>query len=416
MRQRSDSQAPVRDRRTPWGVAGYYFFSLAGFAIASPYLPLYWRLRGYSGAALGTLLTAMGLGALLAQTPMGYLSDRGGERRRIVFAAMLTAAAIVAAYPAYKAFWMVALATLLLSGLYRSCDALVQAMVGDWVSGTAMASTYGRLRMFGSIGWVVALLISARVAFMTDWRVFPGSGWLAPMFAVVAVLWLLAAGSILLARPIPLGERLRAGPWAALKTVARAPGIGRFLVAFALYWTGLQSISAFLSLYLQQMGAANSLISTAFVISAVSEAPVIYLAGRWADAWGERTCLAIAFGALPLRLALDAVVPSPGWLLPTQAMHSITYGLMMVGAVTYVNHRLPANLRASGQGALGAVMASASTAAPSLGALVAHGSNYRAVFAAMAALVAAGWLVFRKLPEDGALRAMEGESAHAATG
>lgn len=403
------------DRRTPWAVSGYYFFSLGGFAIASPYLPLYWRAHGFTGAELGTLLTAMGLGGLVAQIPMGYLSDRGGERRGIVFASMLTSAAIVLAYPLYRSLWAAALAALLLSGLYRSCDALVQALVGDWVAGTGMASTYGRLRMFGSIGWVVSLLVSARVAFMTDWRTFPGSDWLAPMFVVVAGMWVLAAGSILMARRVPLGDRLHVGPWTALKTVARAPGVGRFLVAFALYWTGLQSISAFLSLYLKQMGAANAVISTAFVVSAVSEAPVIYLAGRWAEAWGERRCLGIAFCALPVRLALDAVVPSPGWLLPTQAMHSVTYGLMMVGAVTYINHRLPATLRASGQGALGAVMGAAATAAPFLGALVAHGSNYRAVFAVMAVLVAAGWLVFRAMPEDDAHTA-RGDNLHATAG
>src|SRR5690606_18612597 len=71
----TDIVPPARDRRTPWGVAGYYFFSLAGFAIASPYLPLYWRSLGYEGAALGTLLTMMGLGGLVAQAPIGYLSD-----------------------------------------------------------------------------------------------------------------------------------------------------------------------------------------------------------------------------------------------------------------------------------------------------------------------------------------------------
>jgi PPP family 3-phenylpropionic acid transporter len=413
MEHPTNTSAPATDRRTPWAVSGYYFFSLAGFAIASPYLPLYWKSQGYSGAALGTLLTMMGLGGLLAQAPMGYLSDRGGQRRGLVFAAMSAAALIILAYPLYRAFWMVALATLTLAGMYRSCDALVQALVGDWVAGTAMASTYGRLRMFGSIGWVVSLLVSAQVAFMTDWRLVPGTSWLAPMFAVVAVLWVAAGCSILLARTVPLADRLRVGPWTALKTVARAPGVGRFLVAFALYWTGLQSISAFLSLYLRQMGASHALISTTFVVSAVSETPVIYLAGRWADAWGERKCLAIAFGTLPVRLVLDALAPSPAWLLPTQAMHSVTYGLMMVGSVTYINHRLPASLRASGQGALGAVMGMAATAAPFLGALVANGPNYRAVFAVMAVIVAAGWAVFRGLPDDSPGE-MEGEPRDAA--
>src|SRR2546429_329617 len=41
------------DRRTLLAVAGYYFFSLAGLAISSPYLPLYWKSLGYRNGEVG---------------------------------------------------------------------------------------------------------------------------------------------------------------------------------------------------------------------------------------------------------------------------------------------------------------------------------------------------------------------------
>ncbi|HEY3265953.1 MAG TPA: MFS transporter [Armatimonadota bacterium] len=396
--QTLDARAPREDRRTAAAVAGYYFFSLVGLAIATPYLPLYWKSLGFGRLALGALLTAQGLGGLLAQGPIGYLSDRGGRRKDIVFGLFIGAALLMAVYPVWQSFWALFVVTLAISAAFNSGNALVQAMVADWAAGTRMASTYGRLRMAGSIGWVLCLLLAGRVAFMTDMRPMKALPWAAPIFLVVAAGYAAAACFALLATPAAGVHRLRLGPFTALKTVARAPEVGRFLVALALFWTGLQSINAFLSLFLKQMGAGRPTVSLAFVISAVAEIPFIFLAGRLADKYGERKLLMVAFGALPIRLLLYAVAPGPWLCLVAQTFHSVTYGLSMVGSVTYMSHRLPASLRASGQGALGVVMCLSSTAGPSLGAMAAYSGSYRWAFAAMAAIALAGFVVLKGLP------------------
>lgn len=396
----TDSIQRGMGRRMPLAVAGYYFFSLAGLAIAAPYLPLYWKGLGFSGAGLGALLTAMGLGPLLAQGPLGYLSDRRGQRRGLVFWSMAISAVVMFIYPVFQSLAVLFVVTLFSTALYRSSDALVQAMVGDWAEGTAMAATFGRLRVIGSIGWVFSLVVSARLALVTDMNPLPGAAWAAPMFLIIGTMYLLAAMCVMIARPSPPRERLTLGPWAAVKAVARAPRVGRFLLAFLLFWTAMQSIGAFLSLYMEQMGASRPQISSAFVVSAAAETPFIFLAGRLADQWGDRRLVAVAFAAMPVRMLLYAFAPSLPWVYLGQLMHSVTYGLVLVGAVTYMSHNLPRNLRASGQGALGVVMSAASTGAPFLGALVATEAGYRGAFVAMALVAVAGLLVLSGLPDD----------------
>lgn len=386
-------------RRMPLAVAGYYFFSLAGLAIAAPYLPLYWKGLGFSGASLGALLTAMGLGPLLAQGPLGYLSDRRGQRRGLVFWAMAISGVVMYVYPLFQSLGVLFVATLLSSALYRSSDALVQAMVGDWAAGTGMASTFGRLRVAGSIGWVLSLLVSARLVVVTDMDPLPGTNWAVPMFLVIGSMYFLSALCVLIARPSPPRERLTLGPIAAVMAVARAPRVGRFLLAFLLFWTAMQTIGSFLSLFMEQMGASRPQISSAFIVSAAAETPFIFLAGRLADQWGDRRLVAIAFAAMPVRMLIYALAPSLAWVYVGQLMHSVTYGLVLVGAVTYMSHNLPRNLRASGQGALGVIMSASSTGAPFLGALVANIAGYRGAFVAMALVAVAGWAVLSGLPD-----------------
>lgn len=400
MEPSNDRLHPADARRMSLAVAGYYFFSLAGLAIASPYLPLYWKGLGYSGASLGALLTAMGLGPLLAQGPLGYLSDRRGQRRGMVFAAMAISGVVMVIYPTFHSLAPLLVATLLSSALYRSSDALVQAMVGDWAAGASMAATFGRLRVAGSVGWVLSLLVSARFSVVTDMDPLPYARWAAPMFLVIGAMYFMAAFVVLLARPAPPRERLRLGPLAAVKAVARAPRVGRFLLAFLLFWTAMQAIGSFLSLFMEELGASRPQISSAFIVSAAAETPFIFLAGRLAEQWGDRRLVGIAFAFMPVRMLVYALAPSLPWVYVGQLMHSVTYGLVLVGAVTYMNHNLPPNLRASGQSALGVVMSAASTGAPFVGALVADMTGYRGAFVTMAAIAIAGLWVLGGLPHQ----------------
>lgn len=388
------------DTRAGIAIAGYYFFSLAGLAILWPYLPLYWKSLGFSSGAVGTLLTALGLGGLLAQIPVGYLSDRGGQRRALVAAAMGVCTAITLTYPLARSFASLLAGAFLMGASFRSADALVQAIAGDVAASGRMTGWFGRLRIAGSVSWMASLAVSARVAFLTDWHPLAGARWTAPMFVCIAACYAAAGAIVFFARPAAPTERLHLSPLAALRAVASTPSLKRFLLAFALYWTGLQSVGAFLSLLLKDMGGSNLVVSAAYAVSALAELPFMYASGRLADTYGERRVLLFSFGALPARLMLYAIAASPVLVVVAQMLHGVTYGLMFVAAVAYMNHRLPSNLRASGQGALGVVMSVAQTLAPFVGGMVASVAGYRGMYAAMAGLAVAGFLVARGLPSD----------------
>jgi MFS transporter, PPP family, 3-phenylpropionic acid transporter len=393
MRERMEEGA---DRRTAWAIAGYYFFSLAGLAIAAPYLPLYWRSLGFTGAALGALLTATGLGGFMAQG-MGYISDRLGMRHTLVAGAMFLAAAVMLAYPLYRSLWVLLLATFVVNAAFRSADALVAAMVGDAVSGRHLTGVFSKIRMAGSFGWMFALLLSTQVVILTESAVIPRT-FLAPMFLWISGCYVVAGVLALLTRVPSSGRRLRLGPLAALVAVGRKAGLARFLLAFGLFWTGMQGIGAFLSLFLQEMGASVPLISIAFATAAIVEVPFFLWAGQLGDRYGERRLLNMAFAVMPLRLLIVALAPSPAWVIVAQLLHGLTYGVMLVGAIAYVNARLPGALRASGQGALGSVMSVAATTAPFLGATLSQWIGWRGVYGLLVLVALLGWHILRGVP------------------
>ena len=51
-------------------------------------------------------------------------------------------------------------------------------------------------------------------------------------------------------------------------------------------------------------------------------------AARWADRWGRKPLLLVAFAALVLRMLLFTVAPGPLWLLPLQALSGVDATVM----------------------------------------------------------------------------------------
>jgi PPP family 3-phenylpropionic acid transporter len=391
----------LEEPRAALAVAGYYFFSLAGLAILWPYLPLYWKSLGYSSVEVGSFLTALGLGGLLSQVPVGYLSDRTSQRGALVAAAMGVCAFVTLLYPLARTGPALAAGAFLMGASFRSADALVQAIAGDAAGRGRLAGWFGKLRVAGSLGWMGSLAVAARLSFMTDWAPFREAAWTAPMFVCVSAAYVCAGAVVYLARPSPPRSRLQLSPRAALAAVAGTPGLKRFLIAFALYWTAMQSIGSFLSLLLQDMGAAREMVSAAYGISAVAELPFMFAAGNLAERFGEARILRVSFGALPIRMLLYVIAASPVLVVGAQMLHGVTYGLMFVAAVAFVNHRLSPTLRASGQGALGVVMSVAQTGAPLLGGLIAGMAGYKGMYAVMTLVALVGLLVEMGLPGAG---------------
>src|SRR5690606_31693742 len=125
-------------------------------------------------AEIGVFLTATGMGGLVALGPVGYLSDRLGNRKTLAAVLTLTVAAVMLCYPLYHSAWLLVLASLTWNAAYRCADALIQAMAADTALHAGVATWFARVRLAGSVGWVLSLMVSGRVAFITDVRTLPG--------------------------------------------------------------------------------------------------------------------------------------------------------------------------------------------------------------------------------------------------
>ncbi len=106
---------------------------------------------------------------------------------------------------------------------------------------------------------------------------------------------------------------------------------------------------SFLSLYMVELGASQTIIGFSWMISAVSEIPMFLLLARYGHKFKELPLLAFASVAFALRFLLLALPISPYAVLAIQTMHSVSYGIFLVTAMRYLQDLIPDRFRATGQ-------------------------------------------------------------------
>ncbi len=372
-------------------IGGYYFLLFAAVAFTHPFFPVFLRERGFSYGQVGAVLSVFSLAGAVASIVLGWRSDQARRRRRYILGTMLVGAAGYLLFPYVYAFGVALLLAAVIGACVMSSQAVMMALVVDLFRHRGTAGSFGQLRVFGTIGYLLVLLV------LVLWRDTP---LLEPsrMFFSVAALLALSALMVLLApeNPEEIEESARLTVNEVLYLLRRRD-IVLYILAHFCFVGALMTATANLSLYLQWMGATRSFISLAYMTSALFEMPFMVLMGRLSDRIGRTRVLAIAFIALPVRLLLLTVFRAPVPVLLTQTMHGLTFSIITAVSMAFVADRVEPRLRASGQGLLMAAASLASATMPLVAGLIADGWGLPALYGTLLALSLVGAAIFFSL-------------------
>ncbi len=123
-----------------------------GFAL----FPVYGARIGYPEADAALLLTAVGLGNVLLQIPLGLVSDRMGDRRLLLAACALVGLAGVLVLPSFAGNWhMSAMVLFVWGGVVAGLYTVGLAHLGSKLSGRDLASANAAFVLCYGIGMLI---------------------------------------------------------------------------------------------------------------------------------------------------------------------------------------------------------------------------------------------------------------------
>jgi PPP family 3-phenylpropionic acid transporter len=320
-----------------WRLSGFYFFYFAFVGAISPFWGLYLQSLAFNAFQIGVLMSLLQVMRIFAPNIWGHIADRTGRRTAIVQLAAFGSVLAFAGVFFGTSFWWMFAVMAALSFFWSASLPLVEAMtlshLGERIDG------YGRIRLWGSIGFVVMVV---------------GLGY---AFDHVSISWLpwailgVMLGIALFARVIPEAEILAHGSdGTSIWSVVKQPEVAALLVACMLMAVTHGPYYTFYSIYLVEHGYDKSTVGWLWALGVLCEIGIFLIIPRIFARVTPRRLLLASFAFAVLRFLMIAWgVESPWIVWSAQTLHAFTFGTFHAAAVALIHRHFRGRHQARGQ-------------------------------------------------------------------
>ena len=322
-------------------LAAYYFAFFAHAGAYVSYFALYLAARGLTAGEIAFCVAMPQVARIVAPALWGWLADSWGERyagaRRaiIVFSAFAMLAGFIA-LPFQERTPSIALTLLLLSFFSAGAAPLVEAITFSAIQGGT--GQYGPIRLWGSIGFILAVLGVGAWLDRAEASILPG------------IMIALSAATCVAALALPAGTAHAPQAGQRLGAVLRRPEVLGFFAACFCMTAAHGTLYVFYSIYLEQAGYSKTLIGVLWTLGVVAEVVLFLKLPQVMRRFSLRALLSASFFCVVVRfLAIGWGVESLLLLAAAQLLHAATFGVFHAGSVAAVHRLFPGALAARGQ-------------------------------------------------------------------
>ena len=322
-----------------WAFGSFFFLYFAYVGLVSPYASLFFLDRGFNVIEIAVLMSMLQITRIVGPFSWGWLSDYLSNRVGIIrFCACLAALVFVCIFflNIYMAFfvWMFVLHTILSSLMPLGESATVHALFKD----NSFDKRYGRLRLWGSIGFIAMVLVAGELFQRKGIELYPIVG--------MIVLSLLALITFLLHEPKMERRKMVKGE---LLVVLFNPDVRWFLLSGFFMIFAHAALYVFYSLYLSNLGYNKFQIGLFWALGVFAEVIFFYFQSKVLSRLDAEVVLQASFGVGVVRFALIALYPLTPVLIFAQILHAGTFAAHHSAATKLLQRWFTGPLQARGQ-------------------------------------------------------------------
>ncbi|MDB5810699.1 MAG: transporter [Betaproteobacteria bacterium] len=320
-----------------WRIAGAYFFYFAYLGAFAPYFSLYLSSLGIAAAGIGVIMSLPQLVRIFAPHLWGWLADRSGHRLRVARIASVIGTAAFCALFAAKGFEtlfaVVLVMTFFLSAALPQVEVATLTHLGD------KTAQYGRVRVWGSIGFIASVLAIGYVLDVLPIRILL---WIMLTILVATALFLLIV-------PEP-PESAHTHDHTPIAHVMRQPQVIALIVACALMAVAHGPYYTFYSIHLVNYGYTKGAVGWLWSVGVICEIAIFFWMAHLFRAFTLRQVLIASFALTGIRFTIIAVCgDNLLLLLAAQTLHAASFGSFHAAALGYIHRFFRGRNQARGQ-------------------------------------------------------------------
>ena len=332
----------------------YFLLIFASMGMLMAYMSLHYDQLGFSGIQISTIIVVGSAAVILLAPRYGQLFDRAFNKRSVLIGSLLVMAISLGSIAWLKAFVPV----VLFWTIYRAVQGPFYSTSENLSYSVASKSTergtssFGSIRLWGSIGFAVSTLIAGWIyqnyGFTYNTIVF------LVLVALSIVVLLLIPESVFDISGETKEEHLSLS--AVLKLIVNHRFLWLMALALAISDPVQDGIRAFEPIFMQHLGLEAGMIGLANSLSALGEVPFMIYADRVIRKVGLKQIVIIVIVFDIIRRLLVWFFPTAGIVFVTSVLTSVSFTFRLVCSVTLINMLLPKNVTSTANALIGVTM------------------------------------------------------------
>jgi PPP family 3-phenylpropionic acid transporter len=324
-------------------LAGFYFFYFAYLGAFAPFFSIYLDAAGLSAVEIGIVMALPQVTRIVAPHLWGWLADRSTQRLRVLRLTGVAGSICFLGVFAGTSFALIFAVVFAMTFFWSSALPLIEATTLSHLG--EETARYGRIRVWGSVGFIVAVI---GVGYALDWlpvEVLPPIV-LATMLGMLALGWWLPETSV---APHPADHR-------PIRAILVRPETIALIVASALMAAAHGPYYTFYSIHLVDHGYSKAVTGWLWALGVICEIAIFVWMPHLYRAFTLRQILLASLALAVVRfVAIGWGVNSVFVLLLAQALHAATFGSFHAAAIGVIHRLFQGRHQARGQAIYGSL-------------------------------------------------------------
>ncbi len=333
----------TQERHASFFLSASYFLFFAILGIFLPYFNLYCYYLKFSSTQIGILSASQSLMKLISPLLWAYLADQAWSRKKISLTTSL-ASAVIFVTCLFITNFKIMLISITLYGFFRT--AIVPLMEATtWETIEAEGGEYGKIRLWGSVGFILTSFATGRILDIWPLKFV--------LYGISLLSFLLFLTTLKIPKEIPQEKSMKRQDH--IFSLALKPSMPAFIMISTFMQISHGTYYGFFTIYMEGLGFSRSVIGLSWGLSVLCEIILMMRYQHWFGKTRPEAVLVLACFAATWRWWIMAYSHSLVFILFGQLLHAFTFGALHVASLTYLNQKVPPELRTSGQGLLSSV-------------------------------------------------------------
>ena len=319
-------------------LSNFYFWYFAFVGAFAPFFSLYLQRRGFAPLEIAVLLGISPTLRILVPFFWAWLADHWGHKYKLLRIFAFISPVLFAFMIAKGSFSSVAgvliIWGLLWSGILPIAEALCVEALGEEIS------IYGRVRVWGSIGFILVVVSGG---YLFEWLDVLYLDW------IICALLVIILGAVLM---LPRDNELSARPNEVAQPIffLKDQRIIALMVCFFIMQFAHGAYNAFFSIFVVDLGNSKSTVGWLWAIAVIAEIFIFLWMPRLFKRFSINDFFLFCFFIAVFRFSLVYVGHDSLVLLAiAQIMHAITFGMFHVAGIAATNKLFTGAYRSRGQ-------------------------------------------------------------------